>query len=307
MQQPPEIVVVGSVNTDMVVATDRFPSPGETVMGGRFLMNPGGKGANQAVAAARLGGQVAFVGRVGDDLFGREAQANLRHEGIDTSQLQVHGSLPSGIALITVDQRAENTIVVAPGANMALSESDIDRAMPLISAAGVLLLQLETPIETVLYAARKAFEKGVKVILNPAPAAKLPDSLYPCLYLIVPNQTEASLLTGIETHGEPAAMEAAKTLAGKGVANVVITLGAAGAYVFSAGKGQLVPAPSVKALDTTAAGDTFNGALAVGVCQGLPLEAAVAFANRAAAFSVTRMGAQASIPRLAELSGGMNG
>ncbi|HPV19628.1 MAG TPA: ribokinase [Prolixibacteraceae bacterium] len=292
----PMIMVCGSSNTDMVVRTTHFPTPGETILGGAFLMNAGGKGANQAVAAARLGGDVIFAGKTGDDLFGQQATNLLREEGIDVGCMTVGPVIPSGVALITVNSAGENTIVVAPGANGTYSPEDFNRALPELQQCDFLLLQLEIPIRTVEYVARKARDMKTRVILNPAPAAPLSDELLKTLFLITPNETEASLLTGIQVTGEPSALKAASLFHEKGVENVIITLGAAGAFFLSEGKSGIIAAPRVTAVDTTAAGDTFNGALAVALAEGKSLEESILFANRAAAISVTRPGAQASIP-----------
>lgn len=295
------IVVLGSTNTDMVIKAERIPAPGETILGGRFLMNPGGKGANQAVAAARLGGDVAFVAKVGDDLFGREAKALFAKEGIRTDSVLTDADEPSGVALIMVDAKGENCISVASGANGALSAGDIAVARVAIEQAGVLLMQLETPVETVLCAARWAAAKGVPVILNPAPARALPAELFACLSLITPNEGEAELLTGVKVADEASAQAAAAALCAKGVGRVVVTMGSKGAFVYADGQGVLVPAVKVRAVDTTAAGDVFNGALAVALTEGQALAEAVRFAAKAAAISVTRLGAQASAPYRKEI------
>ena len=296
MTNPSSITVVGSANTDMVILADHFPSPGETILGGKFLMNPGGKGANQAVAAARLGGKVSFISRVGDDIFGQETFQNLQREGIDTRGLHKHPSLPSGVALITVDSQGENTIVVASGANMALSPEELAQHLSVIQSGEILLMQLEIPLESVLFAARAAFQSGRKVILNPAPAVTLPLEIYPYIYALTPNETETAQLTGIKVNDEKSAKKAAEKLVSLGVQHAVITLGAAGAYLYSKDVQRIIPAPKVTAIDSTAAGDTFNGGLAVALAEGMDWVAAVTFANRAAALSVTQMGAQASIP-----------
>jgi len=300
-----KIVVLGSTNTDMVVKAARIPAPGETILGGRFLMNPGGKGANQAVAAARLGGNVVFAAKVGNDLFGREAKSLFEKEGICTDYVLTDASEPSGVALIMVDAKDENCISVASGANGALTSKDIEAARGAIETAGVLLMQLETPVETVLCAAHWAAAKGVPVVLNPAPACELPDELFACLSLITPNETEAELLTGVKVTNEVSAARAAEALCAKGVKRVVITLGARGAFVYADGQGEFVPAVKVEAVDTTAAGDVFNGALAVALTDDHPLVAAVGFASKAAAISVTRMGAQASAPYRDEIATGV--
>jgi len=295
------IVVIGSTNTDMVVKAARIPAPGETILGGRFLMNPGGKGANQAVAAARLGGDVTFVAKVGDDLFGREAKALFKKEGIRTEHVLTDASEPSGVALIMVDAKGENCISVASGANGTLRPADLETARSEIEQAGVVLMQLETPIDTVLCAAQWAAAKGVTVILNPAPACALPAELMGCISLITPNESEAELLTGVKVTDEATAQAAAAALCAKGIGRVVITMGAQGAYVYESGRGMFVPAFPVQAVDTTAAGDVFNGALAVALTEGQVLAEAVRFAAKAASISVTRLGAQASAPRRAEL------
>ena len=298
-----QIVVVGSTNTDMVVKAARIPAPGETILGGRFLMNPGGKGANQAVAAARLGAEVVFIAKVGDDLFGREAKALFAKENICTDYVLTDPSEPSGVALIMVDAKGENCIAVASGANGTLMPEDIEGVEDIIAQSDLLLMQLETPLETVRYAADVAVNLGVPVILNPAPACELPSDLYDCLEVITPNESEAELLTNIKVTDEASAEAAARVLCDKGVRQVVITMGAKGAYVFDGVDGVMVPAFKVEAVDTTAAGDVFNGALAVALTEELELEEAVRFASKAASISVTRMGAQASAPRREELVG----
>lgn len=299
---PEKIVVIGSSNTDMVIVTKHFPSPGETILGGEFLMNPGGKGANQAVAAARLGGNVTFVSKVGKDIFGQQAIQNLKSEGIDVAPVAVDPDKPSGVAMITVDSKAENCIVVAPGANMTMNRHDIDNAEKQIKDAGIILMQLEIPIDTVIYVAAKAHAMGKKVILNPAPAAKLPDELLRSLYMITPNESETELLTGVRVEDEKSAGKAASIFHEKGVNTVIITLGSQGAFISTDNMKRMVPAPMVKAVDTTAAGDTFTGALAVSLSKGEDILKAVIFANTAAAKAVTRLGAQSSIPFLKEIS-----
>lgn len=297
----PKILVIGSSNTDMVVRAGRLPRPGETVLGGTFFMNPGGKGANQAVAAARLGGQVAFVCKTGDDLFGSEARRLFREEGIDTSHLLTDPSAPSGVALITVDRQAENCIVVAPGANANLTPDDLRRAASAFEQADIVLLQLEIPMETVEQAALTACATGKRVILNPAPATAIPARLLAALDLITPNETEAEAITGIRIADRRTADEAARRLAATGAKQVVITLGAQGALVYEAGQSRIVEGYPVRAVDTTAAGDVFNGALVVALAEGKPLAEAARFACKAAAISVTRPGAQGSIPTRAEV------
>ena len=286
------IVVLGSTNTDMVISGAKIPVPGETVCGGSFMMNPGGKGANQAVAVARLSArrrQCVFIAKVGDDLFGRDTARRLKAEGID-ARLIVDKTAASGTALILVDRKGQNCISVALGANGTLSPEDVAPFASDIERADALLLQLETPLETVLWAARTAHAKGVHVILNPAPAAKLPRELYACLDWITPNETEAELLTGVKVADLASAQAAERVLKRRGVAHVAITLGAKGCY--AAGRIH----PCVKSVDTVAAGDTFNGAFVVALAEGKGVDEAIAFAQAAAALAVTRPGAQASVP-----------
>jgi len=259
-------------------------------------MNPGGKGANQAVAAARLGGKVTFVAKTGNDLFGQKSVELYKTEGIDTSYIFPCLNKPSGIALIAVDARGENYILVAPGANDTLSIADVEAARSVIETADYLLMQLETPLETVVYAASIASNKGIPVFLNPAPAQVLPESLFKNLYIITPNRNEAELLTGIKVIDYASARKAADLISTKGVDNVIITLGSLGVFVKEKDNYFEIAAEKVVAVDTTAAGDTFCGALCVGISEKMSLSEAVRFACRAAAISVTRMGAQASIP-----------
>lgn len=293
---PKKILVIGSSNTDMVIKTNNFPVPGETILGGRFLMNAGGKGANQAVASARLGGMVTFIGKIGDDIFGKQAVQQLEDEGINVNFVAVDHENPSGVAMITVDRKAENTIVVAPGSNGTLSPGDFNKALSELQDAEFVLMQLEIPIPTVEYIAQIAAQKQKKVILNPAPAAKLSDKLLQNLYIITPNETEAELLTQIKVTDEQSALKAAEALHQKGVEIVIITMGAAGAFLLINGSSELIKAAKVEAVDTTAAGDTFNGALVVALSEGKTIQESIAFANKAAAISVTRIGAQSSVP-----------
>ena len=298
------IVVIGSTNTDMVVKASHLPAGGETVLGGEFLMNAGGKGANQAVAAARYGNRVVFVAKTGNDLFGERVRSSLHKEGIVLDHLSVDPLHPSGVALITIDARAENCIVVASGANMYLSTADVDAAREEISAADVVLMQLESPIETVTYAARMAAEAGVKVVLNPAPAPDepLPEELMRSLYLITPNRSEASRLSGIEVKDLASAREAAKAILDRGPQSVIITLGGDGSLVYDGQEFTFIAATKVEAVDTTAAGDTFNGVLATMVAEGRNLIDAAREASVAAAISVTRMGAQPAAPTRSEVA-----
>lgn len=286
-----KIVVIGSSNTDMTIKGDRLPKPGETVLGGEFRMGPGGKGANQAVAAQRLGADVSFICKVGRDIFGDNAIAGYQKEGIDCSRI-LRSDKASGTALILVDGNAENCIAVAPGANADLTPEDVDSVADVIRSADYLILQLEIPVESVLRAAKIAHEAGVYVILNPAPACHLPEELFGYISLITPNQTESALLSGVEDNLD-AAVERLMQL---GVKDVVVTLGSKGSLVISEGAKTLVPSLKVKAVDTTAAGDTFCGALCVALSEGCSLVDAAGFATKASALTVQKMGAQDSIP-----------
>ena len=286
---------------DMVVKTSHIPVPGETVLSGSFFMNPGGKGANQAVSVARLGGDVAFVSKVGNDVFGKQSTQLFEEEGIDIAHLLSDDTLPSGVALITVDRSGENSIVVASGANAGLTPADLEDALDKIAGAGIVLMQLEIPMETVHFAAIYAVKHGVKVILNPAPANTLPPKLLSCIDIITPNQSEAAMLSGINVTDAATAAQAAVAIHNLGVKSVIITMGAMGCVIYDKGEITLVPAQKVEAVDTTAAGDVFCGALAVALAEGGTLFYAVNFASRAAAISVTRMGAQPSIPYRKEL------
>jgi len=293
------IVVVGSSNTDLIVPAARLPTSGETILGGDLVMAPGGKGANQAVAAARLGAEVTFVARIGDDIFGRAALDNFQREGLKTDYVFRDASAPSGVALIVVGPNGQNLIAVAPGANGRLSLADIEVASPALAQARIVLLQLETPLETVLAAARAGPAAGSTVILNPAPAQQLPADLLRMANIITPNETEAALLTG--SYGETPEAAAAELLA-QGVETVIVTLGEAGVLVATA-PDQMRRAPGfrVKAVDATAAGDAFNGGLAVALARGESLDSAIRYSQAVAAISVTRLGAQPSLPTEAEV------
>ena len=298
------IVVIGSSNTDMVVKTSHLPAGGETVLGGDFFMNAGGKGANQAVAAARYGNRVVFVAKTGDDLFGRQVRKSMAEDGIVTDYVFVDKEHPSGVALITIDRDAENCIVVAGGANMYLSPADIDTAAEEILKADVVLMQLESPIKTVAYAARMAAKAGIPVILNPAPAPAeaLSEALLKDLFLITPNRSEASRISGIEVTDMESAHRAAKAIHEMGPKNVIITLGSVGSLVYDGSMFMRVEALKVEAVDTTAAGDTYNGVLASVIAEGKSLIEAVREANIAGAISVTRMGAQPAAPTREEIA-----
>lgn len=295
---PPRITVVGSLNTDLVIRTPRFPAAGETVTGGEFATFPGGKGANQAVAAARLGARVAMVGCVGGDDFGRRLLAGLQGEGVDVTLVRVDPESASGTALIMVDPTGQNTIVVAPGANRRLRPGDVARAEGLIARSSVLLLQLEVPIDAVLAAARLAHTRGVRVVLDPAPAPPrpLPPELYQLVDVINPNEVEARALSGVAVTDDAGAAAAAGRLLRAGARAAVIKLGARGAFVHDGSSGTPVPGFHVEAVDTTAAGDAFAGALAVALAGEKDLIEAVRFANAAGALSVMTRGAQPSLP-----------
>ena len=298
-----KIVVIGSTNTDMVVKADRLPRPGETIIGGTFLMNAGGKGANQAVAAARLCAQVTFVCKTGNDIFGQQSKHLFADEGIDTSFVFTDEENPSGVALITVDAQGENCIVVASGANANLAPSDVEKAAEALEEADYVLMQLEIPMETIEYVANLACSKGKTVILNPAPAQPLSDDLLKNVHILTPNETEASMITGISVIDLSSAYHAARKICEMGVQTVIITLGAKGALLYTNDYQAEIPADKVEAVDTTAAGDVFNGALAVALSENKSMTDAVRFACKAAAISVTRIGAQASAPYRNEING----
>lgn len=299
-----KILVIGSSNTDMVVKTNRFPQPGETIIGGEFFMFPGGKGANQAVAAARAGGKVSLICKVGNDLFGNQAVEGFRRENLITEFCFVDPQAASGVALITINQEGENEIVVASGANHNLSPDDLDLADELFQSADIILLQLEIPLITVEHAINKGSFNYKKIVLNPAPAQAIPLALYRDLYLITPNETETALLTGIEIGSIKDAEKAADEFISRGVKNVLITLGSNGSFFKNTAESFQMPAEEVQVLDTTAAGDVFNGSLCVALAQNKSWKSAIAFASRAAAISVTRLGAQASAPYLDEIMEG---
>jgi ribokinase len=294
------IVVFGSINMDLVARVPRLPTPGETLRGTAFSSVPGGKGANQAVACARLGAPVVMVGRVGEDVFGDTLREGLKTSGVDTSCV-ISSPGPSGVAVIAVDAHAENSIVIIPGANGQIGAGDLERLDVALSGADSLLLQLEIPLEAVTAAARRACARGVRVLLDPAPAAQLPDELYRLIDLLTPNETECAALVGFPVRDLALAEHAAGILMQRGVKQVVIKMGIQGAYLHDGVTGELLPGFPVEAVDTTAAGDAFNGALAVALRDGLTLRAAVRFANAAGALSVTKHGAQPSLPTRGEV------
>ena len=298
-----KVVVIGSCNTDMVIKVDHLPLPGETIIGHDFMTNQGGKGANQAVAAARMGGETLFIARVGEDGFGRQSVNLLKEEGIDTRYVKLTPGASTGIAMIPVDEKGENSIIVSSGANALLSIEDIEAARTEICGAKILLMQLETPVTTLVRAAEMAHGEGVMVVLNPAPFPKkpLPSELLRNLDLITPNETEAAAMSGVEVKDESSAMRAICEIQKLGVERVVITAGSSGAYTEEHGTLIHVPAFKTKVVDTTAAGDTFCGALSVALAQGKVLVDAIRMANKAASISVTRMGAWRSIPHVNEV------
>lgn len=298
------ILVIGSSNTDMTVRSATLPKPGETVLGGDFRMGPGGKGANQAVAARLLGGEVTFVCKLGRDMFGEGASKHYESCGLDTSKI-LWSDKPSGVALITVDSKAENSIVVASGANADMTVSDIDSVADIIKSSGILLLQLEIPMDAVVHAAEIAYNAGVQVVLNPAPAADLPAELLKCVSILIPNETEASAISGIDINNFEAAAAAAERLKGMGVREVIITMGSRGSVVCD-GDCTFVPAVKVNAVDTTAAGDTFCGGVCVALSEGKDLLEAVKFATAASSIAVQRPGAQDSVPNRCEVDKLMN-
>jgi len=290
------VVIVGSINMDLVVRSPRLPLPGETILGSAFATFPGGKGANQAVAASRLGASVIMVGRVGNDAFGDQMLQTLANDRVDVSQVQHDTQAPTGVALITVDDKGENTIVVASGANMSLTPEDVSAAESCFAGAAAVVMQFEIPLPAIQRACDLARRHGARIILNPAPARSLEPEFLAGVDDLIPNQTELSMLSGITT-----IPEATAELRAWGVQNVIVTLGADGVLLAGSGEPVRYPAFKVKALDTTAAGDAFVGAYAVGLADGLAAHDAIRWANAAAALSVTHVGAQPSLPRRGEL------
>lgn len=290
------VVVVGSLNMDLVMRTPRVPVGGETLHGHEFTTLPGGKGANQAVACARLGNRVAMIGQVGTDGFGDTLRNGLMADGIDVRHVNQTDSVGTGVAMILVDDIGQNRIVLAAGANGTLSTSAIDEAGDLIDGAALLVVQLEVPLAVVLHAMRRAHAAGVPVLLNPAPAVVLPDEIWPLVDILVPNESEAALLTGLSVTDADSAYSAAQSLRQRGVRRVLVTLGEKGVVVVDDAGPRHLLARVVKAIDTTAAGDTFIGGLTAGLVEGLSLDEAAALGQRASALCVTRIGAQPSIP-----------
>lgn len=295
MEKGSKILVIGSSNTDMTIKSQTIPHPGETVIGGEFKMGAGGKGANQAVAAKRLGGDVTFMCKVGNDIFGDNAVKSYKREGMDVSHV-LRSDKPSGVALILVDADAENCISVAAGANGDLTPDDIESNADLIRNSDILLLQNEIPVESVVLAAKIAHEAGAYVIMNPAPACEFPDEIFRYIDLMTPNQTESEFYTGVHVSDESSAQAAADALRSKGVGDIIMTMGSKGSMGFTSEGTFFTPSRKVQAVDTTAAGDTFCGALAVALSEGKTLKEAAEFATAASALTVQKMGAQESIP-----------
>ncbi|NEO73454.1 ribokinase [Moorena sp. SIO3H5] len=290
------VIVFGSINMDLVAKTSRLPVPGETLQGHEFFTAPGGKGANQAVAVARLGIPTKMVGRVGSDDFGTQLGHSLGVTGVDTDSVLVEEGVSSGIAVISVDEAGENTIIFVAGANGHVNETDVERLSNLLPEAAVLLIQLEIPMSVVLLAAAAAQKVGCPVILDPAPAQELPEELYGMVDIMTPNQLEASVLVDFPVDTIESAKNASEVLLQRGVDTVIVTLGEQGVFCATGSESFFVPAFSVEAVDTVAAGDAFNGAMAVAIAKGLPLRQAVVWGAAAGALAVTKPGAQPSLP-----------
>ena len=297
-----QIIVVGSINTDMVIGANKLPKPGETLIGHKFFMNPGGKGANQAVAAARMGGEVAMIANLGVDVFGDSAIAKLKEEGVNCEGITRDPDRPSGVAIINVDDTGENQIVVAPGANATLDTDLVSTALDRIPPSSIVLLQLEIPIESVVKAVEVCQQKGCRIMLDPAPAQVLPESVYKGTYLLTPNRNEAELLSGILISDRGSVTCAAEKLLMSGVTNVAITLGSQGVFFANAENKQFLEATSVSAVDTTAAGDCFNGAVAAKLSQGCSLVEGIKSGILASSICVTRHGAQDAMPYFNEVN-----
>ena len=294
-------VVFGSINMDLVVTTPQLPKPGETLTGHTYFTAPGGKGANQAVAAARLGAETVMVGRVGNDAFAEPLVENLAQNGVDTAAVQADPSVSSGVALIQVEDSGENTIVIIPGSNGTVGEADVARLATVLATGDLLLLQLEVPLDAVIAAAIYADQTGATIVLDPAPAREIPDLLIKMVDLITPNETEAEILTGITVSDRESAQAAAQVLLDRGAKNVLVKLGADGA-IFADGETMThVPAFPVKAIDTVAAGDASNGGIAAGLCAGLPLAEALTWGMAAGGLATTKRGAQEAMPTREEM------
>ena len=305
-QDKAKVAVVGSSNMDLVVKSKRIPAVGETILGGDFIMAPGGKGANQAVAAAKLGAEVYFIAKLGDDIFATQSLSNFKKEGVSTKYVVQTKEAPSGVALIMVDDKGNNNIVVAPGANQKLSPEDVKKAESDIASSGAVVAQLEVPLETIECAAQLATRYEVPFILDPAPAQKLGEEILKMVDVLTPNETEARILTDMEVTDEKSARRASEKLLSSGVKTVILTMGEQGFLLADTEKTEFVTARKVQAVDSTAAGDAFTGSLAVGLAEGETVSQAASFANYVAALSVTKMGAQPSMPTLQEVQDFMN-
>ncbi|TDQ59668.1 ribokinase [Mesocricetibacter intestinalis] len=295
------ITVLGSINADHVISVPYFVKPGETLAGSDYHIAYGGKGANQAVAAARAGAKVGFIACIGADDIGRAMKKAFAEDGIDTRSVEEVSGQTSGVALIQVADTGENSIVISAGANACLNEAQVEKFADGIAASAYLLMQLESPLNTIIHAAKLARAHHTRVVLNPAPARPLPEELLHLVDMITPNETEAEILTGIKVSDEQSAAQAAAVFHRQGIETVLITLGAKGVFVSSGGEGRIIAGFRVKAADTTAAGDTFNGALLTALAEDKSLNQAIRFAHAAAAISVTRKGAQPSIPYREEI------
>ncbi|MFO7448311.1 MAG: ribokinase [Ignavibacteriaceae bacterium] len=296
------VLVVGSANMDLVITADRFPKPGETIFGKKFQMFPGGKGANQAVGSAKLGCKTFFIGKLGDDDFCQRLSQNMKKAGVELSHLLIDNNESTGTALISVDGEGQNEIIVISGSNMKLSPADIEDSKDIFRKVRVVLTQLEIPLETVIKAAELSKQSNTIFILNPAPAQKLPDNLLNLVDYLTPNEIELEVISGVRVTDQRSAEEAAKILLDKGVKNVIVTMGSKGSLLVNREKVKLFPANKVIPVDTTAAGDSFNGALAYSLCMGKGVDEAIKFSNKAASISVTRMGAQSSMPVIEEVN-----
>lgn len=296
------VLVIGSANMDLVLSVEKFPHPGETIFGKNFHMFPGGKGSNQAVCCAKLGARTIFVGKTGNDDFGKSLMNNMIREGVDLNYLFIDENENTGTALITVDRKGENEIVVISGSNMNLSPGDIKSRKDIFKEVKVVIIQLEVPLNTVFEAAKNADENDNIFILNPAPAQHLPDDLLSMVDFLTPNETELELLSGISVNDNESIEKASIALLKKGVKNIIVTLGEKGAYLINKNRKEIFPAKKVNVIDSTGAGDAFNGALAYALANGEEIEKAVQLAISVASYSVTMMGAQSSLPKLEELN-----
>ena len=294
------ICVIGSLNMDLVVNVDTMPKPGQTIIGSNFKEVPGGKGANQAVAMARLNGNVSMIGKVGEDGFGQTLINSLKNDKVDTTYIQTAKGA-TGVAFITVDKNAQNSIVVSPGANFEVKEDDIDNNIEAIKNSDIVVLQLETPLNTIKYALNKAKELNKYTILNPAPAVKLDDEIIKNVDLLTPNETELEIISGVSIETEEDIQKAAQIMIEKGVKELIVTLGSKGSLYINKEKSMFKKAYKVEAVDTTAAGDSYTGALAVALSQDKNIEDAMDFASKVGALSVLKEGAQSSLPTLEDV------